>query len=77
MDMMTSRPPVSTRNLPPRLTVSLKTLSRMLDASRSSVRRWLRQAAIQPIVMSDGPKGALRYRWKEVEAWLQSRDCVA
>jgi len=38
-----------------RVTVSLRTLADMLDAGRSSVRRWLKAAGIQPIAMSDGP----------------------
>jgi len=59
-----------------RVTVSLRTLSEMLDAGRSSVRRWLKAAGIQPIAMSDGPKGALRYRWADIEAWLESRETV-
>ena len=59
-----------------RVTVSLRTLSEMLDAGRSSVRRWLKAAGIQPIAMSDGPKGALRYRWADIEAWLESRESV-
>lgn len=60
----------------PCLTVSLKTLSQMLDAGRSSVRRWLKDAGIQPIAMGDGPKSAIRYRWQDVEAWLASRNAV-
>ncbi len=59
-----------------RITVSLRTLSEMLDAGRSSVRRWLKAAGIHPIVMSDGSKGALRYRWADVETWLESREIV-
>ncbi len=59
-----------------RITVSLRTLSEMLDAGRSSVRRWLKAAGIQPIAMSDDPNGALRYRWADVEAWLESRESV-
>ncbi len=35
------------------LAVSLKTLALRLDAHRSSVRRWLREAGIQPIAVSD------------------------
>jgi hypothetical protein len=60
----------------PPLTVSLRTLARMLDAGRSSVRRWLKQAGVQPIAMSDGPKSAIRYRWQDVKAWLESREHV-
>ena len=48
----------------------------MLDAGRSSVRRWLKDAGIQPIAMGDGPKSAIRYRWQDVEAWLASRNAV-
>jgi len=59
-----------------RVTVSLRTLADMLDAGRSSVRRWLKAAGIQPIAMNDGPKGALRYRWTDIEAWLESRESV-
>jgi len=55
-----------------RLTVSLHTLADMLDTGRSSVRRWLRDAGVQPIAMSDGPRSAIRYRWRDVEAWLAS-----
>jgi len=58
------------------LAVSLKTLAQMMDASRSSVRRWLAEAGIQPIAVGRGPKGAIRYRWSEVEAWLESRENV-
>ena len=58
------------------VTVSIKTLARMLDTGRTSVRRWLTQAGIQPIAMSDGPRSAIRYRWKDVEAWLESREYV-
>ena len=61
---------------PEPLAVSLKTLAFMLDASRSSVRRWLEEAGIQPIAMSNGQKGAIRYRWLEVKAWLNSRQPV-
>ena len=61
---------------PPRVTVSLRTLAQMLDAGRSSVRRWLKQAGIQPISMTDGPKGRIRYRWRDLEAWLETREYV-
>jgi len=60
----------------PPLIVSLKTLARMLDTGRSSARRWLRQAGVQPIAMNDGPKSAIRYRWPEVKAWIESRQHV-
>jgi predicted DNA-binding transcriptional regulator AlpA len=55
------------------LAISLKTLARQLDAGRSSVRRWLKDSGIHPISVGRGRKGAIRYRWSEVEAWLQSR----
>ena len=58
------------------LAISLKTLATRLDAHRSSVRRWLREAGIQPIAVSDQKNGAIRYRWSDVEAWLASREYV-
>ena len=60
----------------PRLAVSLKTLACLLDAHRSSVRRWLREAGIDPIAIGRGPKGAIRYRWCDVEAWLDSLETI-
>lgn len=56
------------------LTVSLKTLSIILDAHRSSVRRWLTKDGIKPLVMGHGKNGAIRYRWKDIHDWLNSRD---
>lgn len=56
-----------------RLTVSLKTLAQMLDAHRSSVRRWLQEAGIRPIAFGRGRNGAIRYKWREVQAWVESR----
>jgi len=56
-----------------RLTVSLKTLSTLLDAHRSSVRRWLDEAGIRPIVIGRGRNAAIRYHWQEIQAWLNSR----
>lgn len=55
------------------LLVSLKTLADLLDSHRSSVRRWLQQAGIRPIVLGKGCKGAIRYRWNEVQDWLDTR----
>jgi len=60
-----------------RLAVSLNTLALMLDASRSSVRRWLGEAGVHPIAVGQGAKGAIRYRWNEVAAWLESREHVS
>jgi len=56
-----------------RLTVSLKTLAQMLDAHRSSVRRWLQEAGIRPVVLGKGRHGAIRYRWRDVQDWIASR----
>ena len=58
--------------VPDRLTVSLKTLGQLLDAHRSSVRRWLRDAGIHPVVFGRGRTGAIRYRWDEVKQWVES-----
>ena len=68
--------PASTQARQPRLTVSLKTLADLLDADRSSVRRWLAEASIKPVVLGRGRNGAIRYRWRDVEAWLDSRETV-
>jgi hypothetical protein len=60
------------RRLPARLTVSLKTLALMVDAHRSSVRRWLQEAGVKPVVLGRGRNGAIRYLWRDVERWLES-----
>lgn len=60
-----------------RLTISLKTLSQMLDAHRSSVRRWLQQAGIRPVVLGKGRNGAIRYRWRDIQEWIESRERTA
>ena len=52
--------------------VSLKTVAAMADADRSTIRRWLRNADIQPVVVGRGRSGAIRYRWREVQDWLKS-----
>lgn len=56
-----------------RLVVSLKSLAIMLDAHRSSVRRWLTEAGIHPIVVGRGRNAAVRYRWHDIERWLETR----
>ena len=56
--------------------VSLKTLAEMWDADRSTVRRWLREAAIEPVAIGRGRNGAIRYRWHEIQAWLESLERV-
>lgn len=53
--------------------VSLSTLAALLDADPSSIRRWLRDAGILPIVLGRGRNGAVRYHQKDVDAWLRSR----
>jgi hypothetical protein len=58
------------------LAISLKTLAEQLDTTRSSVRRWLREAGIRPIAIGRGRKGAIRYRWSDVRDWLESRAYV-
>jgi len=51
-------------------------LALRLDAHRSSVRRWLREAGVRPISLSDAENGAIRYRWAEIERWLATRHMV-
>lgn len=57
-----------------RVVVSLKTLANMLDAHRSSVRRWLKEAGIRPIVLGRGRNGAIRYRLREIQDWLETKE---
>lgn len=59
-----------------RMAVSLKTLAEQLDTTRSSVRRWLREAGIRPVAIGRGRKGAIRYRWSDVRQWFDSRNYV-
>ncbi len=56
--------------------ISLRVIAELLDTTRSSARRWLREAGIRPIALGRGAKGAIRYRWTDVEAWLKSRQYV-
>ncbi|MBK8270601.1 MAG: hypothetical protein IPK83_20790 [Planctomycetes bacterium] len=60
-----------------RVTVSLKTLARMLDSHRSSVRRWLQEAGIKPLVLGRGRNGAIRYLWSDVQRWLDTLERVS
>ncbi|MCP4249300.1 MAG: hypothetical protein GY778_19840 [bacterium] len=60
----------------PRQAVSLKTLAIMLDADRTSVRRWLSDAGVLPIVVGRGRNAAIRYRWPDIEQWLETREEV-
>lgn len=61
---------------PAPLAVSLATLAQRLDASRCTIRRWLREADIRPVAMGRGKKGAIRYMWRDVQEWLESRQYV-
>jgi len=56
--------------------VSLKTVARLLDTTRSSARRWLREAGIRPIAVGRGRNGAIRYLWSDIKEWLHSRQHV-
>ena len=60
-----------------RLAVSLKTLADQLDTTRTSVRRWLSEAGVQPVALGRGANGAIRYRWSDVKAWLDSLESVS
>ena len=58
------------------LAISLKSLAWRLDASRTSVRRWLADEGIRPIAIGRGMKGSIRYRWRDIQDWLESREYV-
>ena len=53
-------------------TVSLRSVAELLDTSRSSARRWLREAGIRPVSVGRGRKGAIRYRMGDVREWMES-----
>ena len=58
------------------LAVSLRTLAEKLDAHRSTVRRWLREAGIRALAIGHGVYGANRYSRADVQAWLDALDTV-
>ncbi|MCX6072005.1 MAG: helix-turn-helix domain-containing protein [Chloroflexi bacterium] len=57
-------------------TVSLKAVAELLDTSRSSARRWMREAGIMPVAIGRGRNGAIRYRWPDIRSWLEAREQV-
>ena len=57
--------------------VSLKTLAGLVDTHRTTVRRWLDEAGIQPVAIGRGRAGAIRYRWRDVEQWIEDLEEVA
>lgn len=56
--------------------VSLKTLAELWDADRSTVRRWLKAAGIEPVAIGRGRNGAIRYRCQDIQQWLNSLEHV-
>lgn len=56
--------------------VTLKILAERLDADRSTVRRWLKDANIDAFAMADGPRSAIRYRVADIERWIEDRPAV-
>ena len=54
--------------------INLKTVAVLVDAHRSSVRRWLRDAGVRPVAVGRGRNGAIRYRWRDIRQWLDSLD---
>jgi len=54
-------------------TVSLRLLAELLDTTRPSARRWIREAGIRPIAIGRGRNGAIRDRRSEAQDWLGSR----
>ena len=53
--------------------VSLKTIAKQIEAHRSTVRRWLTEAGIQPLAFGSGPNGGLRYLWTDIVKWIETR----
>ena len=54
------------------LFVSVKTLARQWDCSRTTVCRLLEQAGVTAFFLGKGRNGAKRYRKTDVDAFLQS-----
>lgn len=54
------------------LFVSVKTLARQWDCSRTTVCRLLEQAGVPAFFLGKGRNGAKRYRKVDVDAFLQS-----
>jgi hypothetical protein len=57
----------------PRL-VTLATLARQWDADRSAIRRILRVAGVEPVLLGRGRNASIRYRIDEIDAFLASRE---
>jgi hypothetical protein len=57
--------------------VSLAELERELAASRTAIRRWLREAGIPALVMGNGRNASIRYRAGDVEKWIASRETIS
>jgi predicted DNA-binding transcriptional regulator AlpA len=50
--------------------ISLKSIAKLVDAHRASVRRWLNDERIRPVAVGRGRNSAIRYRWSDIERWL-------
>lgn len=51
--------------------VSLKSIAKLVDAHRASVRRWLDEERIRPLVMGRGRNAAIRHRRSDIKRWLE------
>jgi uncharacterized protein YggL (DUF469 family) len=54
--------------------ISLKSIAKLVDAHRASVRRWLNEEGTRPIAMGRARNGAIRYRWSDIERWSKQRE---
>ena len=52
--------------------INLKRIAALVDAHRSTVRRWLSESGIEPVAIGRGRNGAIRYRWRDIREWLDS-----
>ena len=67
-----SAPAVAEESGSDALFVSVKTLARQWDCSRTTVCRLLEQAGVQAFFLGKGRNGAKRYRKADVDTFLQS-----
>jgi predicted DNA-binding transcriptional regulator AlpA len=63
-----SAPPVENRLLTP------GELAEFLKIDEETLRRWRQTGGGPRYLNLHGDKGAVRYRWSEVESWLKSRE---
>jgi hypothetical protein len=55
---------------------SLRSIAKLVDGHRASVRRWLSDEGIRLVAMGRGRNSAIRYRWNDIDRRLSQREEV-